>query len=515
HIRPGVWIDGNMHAVELTGSSVALAIAEDVLRLHLGAGQPTVPAAIADRLRQVLFYVLPRMSPDGAECVLTTGRIIRSVPRDDRPNRNQPRWRGGDVDGDGLALKMRVRDPAGDFVESTEFPGLMLARRIEDTGPFYRVFPEGFIDNYDGFTVPPPSMLTDTQTDLNRNFPFFWAPAHQQVGAGAFPGSEPESRAVLEFASRRPHIFAWLNLHTFGGVLIRPRGDQPDSRMDPADLALFRQIGAWSEEFTNYPTVSGFEDFTYQPDKPLHGDLSDYAYHQRGCIGYVVELWDLFTQIGITRPFKRFVDRYTQLTRDEIITMARWDRDHNQSRVVRPWRACTHPQLGAVEVGGLDPRIGLWNAPPERLGELCAQHSAAFLRVAALAPQLTVTTTVHTTGDSSRITAVINNLGYLPTYILSSARNLDFCEPLWAELSTVGCTLDDQAGARREIGHLDGWGRGLGGGSDALYYQASRGNSNARRLSFTVRGSGRVTLRVGSCRTGWVASEVSIPGRAG
>ena len=29
--RPAVWIDGNMHASEVCGSSVALAIAEDIL----------------------------------------------------------------------------------------------------------------------------------------------------------------------------------------------------------------------------------------------------------------------------------------------------------------------------------------------------------------------------------------------------------------------------------------------------------------------------------------------------
>jgi murein tripeptide amidase MpaA len=32
--RPGVWVDGNMHASELCGSSAALAIAEDAIRLH-------------------------------------------------------------------------------------------------------------------------------------------------------------------------------------------------------------------------------------------------------------------------------------------------------------------------------------------------------------------------------------------------------------------------------------------------------------------------------------------------
>src|SRR5258705_4426458 len=35
-IRPAIWVDGNMHATELCGSSVALAIAEDVIRIHQG-----------------------------------------------------------------------------------------------------------------------------------------------------------------------------------------------------------------------------------------------------------------------------------------------------------------------------------------------------------------------------------------------------------------------------------------------------------------------------------------------
>ena len=70
--RPAVWIDGNMHASEVCGTSVALAMAEDVLKLHGGAlsgvntiGGKPIPAHMADALREMLFYVVPRISPDG------------------------------------------------------------------------------------------------------------------------------------------------------------------------------------------------------------------------------------------------------------------------------------------------------------------------------------------------------------------------------------------------------------------------------------------------------------------
>ena len=403
-IRPAAWVDGNMHACELCGSSVALAIAEDVLRIH--RGEPLSGHELAEHVREhlkgVLFYVLPRMSPDGAESVLTTGRWVRSNLRDDRPHRTTPRFTTQDLDGDGLALLMRQRHESGDFVEDPEIPGLMVPRRLEDPGPYYRVFPEGIIEGWDGFHIPTPNFVAEYPIDLNRNFPWSWAPEPEQVGAGPFPGSEPESRAVIEFTSAAPHIFSWLNLHTFGGVYIRPLGDQPDTKMEDEDLALFRQIEQWGDELTGYPTVSGFEEFTYEPDKPLRGDLAEYAYHQRGCIGYVCELWDLFARIGAKRP-KRFVEHYTHLTLEDLRNLGRWDRDHNQSRVVRPWVPVEHSQLGAVEVGGIDPRVGMWNPPYELLPEICRSQAAMYLRVAALAPRLAMSgSTTATSGDVTR-----------------------------------------------------------------------------------------------------------------
>ena len=510
-LRPAVWVDGNMHAVELCGSAVALRIAEDMIALHSDPGATIhgLPSHVCDRLREVLFYVLPRMSPDGAECVLETGRYVRSLPRDKRKNREHAHWVTGDVDGDGLVMLMRVRDPAGEFVESSEVPNLMLPRRLEDPPPYYKIYPEGTIENFDGSAVPDPSYLSDNQTDLNRNFPFAWTPEHQQRGAGAHPMSEPESRAVVEFATEHPHLFAWLNLHTFGGVFIRPLGDKPDSKMDRQDLAVFRQIGAWAEELTGYPMVSGYEEFTYQPEVPIYGDLSEYAFHQRGCIAYVVELWDLFSRVGFERQ-KRFVDNYTHMTRDQMIALGRWDVEHNHSRVVRPWKPHPHAQLGPVEVGGVDPRFGMWNPPPEELDGVCESQSAAFLRVAALAPALRVETQSREVlgDDVTRVTFRVSNIGYLPTYILASAKQLDIAEPLYAEASGTGCELVENEPARKLIGHLEGWGRGLFDGSETLCHQRSRGNASTQRVTYTVRGRGKLTLRVGSCRVGWIEHVV-------
>jgi len=513
--RPSAWVDGNMHASELCGSSVALAIAEDILRMHLRTageqGVPNLSDTILARLRDVRFYVLPRMSPDGAEAVMTTGRYVRSIPRDERPARAHAYWRSEDVDGDGLALAMRVSDPGGEMVESPEFPGLLLPRTIDDPPPYYKIYPEGVIENFDGKNVPSPYFLSDNQTDLNRNFPYAWAHDAKQEGAGAFPLSEVESRAVVDFATQHPEIFLWLNLHTFGGVFIRPLGDKPDTKMNPSDLALYRQLGVWAEDLTGYPMVSGSEEFTYEPDTPLHGDLTDYAYYQRGAVAYVVELWDLFKQVGLERK-KRFVDNYTHLTRADMQAIAAWDRDKNEGRSILPWRKFVHPQLGDVEVGGIDPRIGLWNPPPSEMPKVCTTQAAHYLRTAALAPAVVVDA-IETSALSpglTRVTLTVANHGYLPTFILASAKELTHNEPLWADIGCEGCELAEPSLAHREIGHLDGWGRGLFDGSGALYYQQTRGTTGARTVSWVVRGRGALNVRVGSCRVGWTTRRIEI-----
>ena len=511
-VRPAVWVDGNLHAGELAGSSAALAIAEDALRLHLEPDAPLrdLPDHVRAHLRDVLFYVVPRISPDGAEAVLKTGRAIRSVPRDDRPHRQHPRWIQQDVDGDGLALSMRVVDPAGELVESAEVPGLLLPRRIEDKGPYYKVYPEGIIEHFDGHHIPDPAFTADNDPDLNRNFPWSWRPEPEQLGAGAYPTSEPESRAVVEAAVARPNIFAWLNLHTFGGVHIRPLGHDRDAVMDRGDLALFRQIEEWAEAYTGYPMVSGFEQFTYQPEKPLHGDLSDFAFHQRGCIAFVTELWDLFARLGIERK-PRFVQHYAELTREEMIRLARFDAEHNAGRALRPWRAFHHPQLGDVEIGGIDPRVGLWNPSYEALGETCDGQSALWLRVAAMAPRLVIgELSAESVGENiSRVTCRVENRGYLPTHITAEAAKLPWNEPIWADVQTDRCELITGP-AHLELGHLEGWGSGLHSGAGVPYFQRTRGNGSARTLSFTVRGHGVVRVRAGSCRAGTIEATLEL-----
>lgn len=522
--RPAVWVDANMHANEFVGTSVALAIAETILAVHLEHEAPralgtfesaalSLPMHVKRVVREGLFYVVPRVSPDGAEAVLRDGRYVRSVPRDARLARGAPRWVAHDLDGDGNALLLRKEDPTGEFVEHPSAPGVMVSRTLEDEGPFFKLWPEGLIEGFDGDTIPSPSFLSDNYPDLNRNFPFQWAAEPDQKGSGEYPGSEPESRAVLDAAARRPNVFVWLDLHSFGGCFIRPPGDVPDANLDAFDRAVYRQVGVWAESTTGYPMVSGHDEFLYEPGRPLHGALAEWAYSLRGALAYVCELWDLFARLDIPRP-KRFVDYYTSLTRDDVLRLAQWDAAKNAGRIFVPWRRVQHPQLGEVEVGGFDRRVGLFNPPYDELPAVCEAQAQLMTRVAALLPRLVISRVevAPLRENVTRVTVTIENHGYLPTYGMRGAVHRPFNEPLFAELRCDGCALEEPLRSRLAVGHLEGWGRGLGASEQAVFFQSSSGSTSSRAIRFTALGKGWVTVRVGSSRAGFVERRIGIGG---
>jgi hypothetical protein len=264
-------------------------------------------------------------------------------------------------------------------------------------------------------------------------------------------------------------------------------------------------------EHTGYPTVSGYDEFLYEPDKPLKGDVSEYAYNQRGALGYVIELWDLFKRAGMTRPPK-FVQYYDRFSQDDLVKLAWWDKDENEGRCFPAWKPFVHPQLGPVEIGGIDPRFGIWNPPFHELPALCTSQAQVFLRVATMAPRVRITRVDRQTlpGGLLRIDVRVENDGYLGTYGVPSAKALDFNEPLYATAIATRCELVDPGTAHQLLGHLDGWGHGLHTGANLPSYPGTRGSTNAAWASYLVRGAGVLEVTAGCARTGFVSTRVEV-----
>ncbi len=128
--------------------------------------------------------------------------------------------------------------------------------------------PEGTLTNFDGLQI---QVNRDREgLDLNRNFPAFWRQEHEQVGAGPYPTSEPEVRAMVDFIVKHPNIGAAVSFHTHSGVILRPMGTVADEHMTPEDLWMIKRLSDIGAKLTGYPAVSSFHDFKYHPKESHH-----------------------------------------------------------------------------------------------------------------------------------------------------------------------------------------------------------------------------------------------------
>lgn len=107
--KPGYYIDGNLHAGEVTGTACALYT---IWYLLTRFGSDEVVTRLVD---STSFYILPRLSPDGAEMYLTSPYFLRSSVRPYPFEEELDGLYTEDIDGNGLILQMRVPDPEGEW----------------------------------------------------------------------------------------------------------------------------------------------------------------------------------------------------------------------------------------------------------------------------------------------------------------------------------------------------------------------------------------------------------------
>jgi hypothetical protein len=500
-LRPAICVDGNMHSAELLGANAALCIAHSLIELHRGVGEisSSLPYPVRASALDGLYYIIPRVSPDGAEDVLSAGRISRSAPRRRRVRGEAAHWVRSDVNGDGKIRQIRLQHPGGELVPHPDYSHVLVPRTIHDEGPFFKVFPEGYIEAFDGRSIPFPHTLSDNDSDFNRNFPFDWI-SHRD-GAGNFPGWEPETRALIEFGVRSPHIFAWLNLHTFGGIFIRPPFSQSDHEVDREDLLVYEHAAALVAHYTGMPTVGAFEEMTPVATQPMTGTLAAWAYGERGCVAWAVELWDLFSAAGLPKRTPYFRN-YAIQERQDVGALVEWDVRENGGRIFAPWTSFSHAQLGDIEIGGIDPIRGLLNPPEKEIAPICDRLSSFAIALASLGPRLQTHFSVNPIAEKlTKIELVTSNSGYLPTYVSAASKNRPWNRGLQVRFKTSGCTLISGE-PLADAGHLRGWGRGPDEEGNAPFFQKSQGVHDVA-MAWIVEGSGQVEIEIGAPRLGW------------
>ena len=448
--KPAFWVDGNIHSTEVAASAANLHFLQTLVSRY--GKDPEVTRALDTRA----FYVCPRINPDGAEWALADNpRWIRSSTR---PYPFDEEEIEGlvveDVDGDGRILQMRIPDPNGLWKAHLQEPRLLVRRDPAETGgAYYRVLPEGRLDAYDGYTLR--VKKPRERLDLNRNFPASWRQEFEQVGAGPYPTSEPEVRAVVDFVVNHRNITGGTTFHTWSGVLLRPFEHQPDDEMHAEDLWHYKKMGAKGEALTGYPAISVYHEFRYHP-KSVIGGTFDWLYEHLGLYVWVVEIWSPMREAGIEKYL--YVDWFRDHPPADDLKLWRWSRDALGGLAHVAWRPFEHPQLGAVEIGGWNRFHAFSNPPLLLLERELARFPKWMLWQALTSPKMerVVAECEALSPDSWRVRLVVQNVGWLPSYVSKRALERKVVRGVIAEIALPpGAKL--LSGKRREhLGQLEG-----------------------------------------------------------
>lgn len=463
--KPAYWVDGNIHSVELSASSACLYLLDWLMK---GC---EIDADIRRCLDTRTFYICPRINPDGAEWALADRpKYVRSstrrYPWDEEPVEG---LLVEDIDGDGRILQMRVRDANGPWKPHPDHPKLMIRRDPTDPpgGEYYRVMPEGRLANYDGVTVQIAGVIGNAQgLDLNRNFPTGWRQEFEQLGAGPYPTSEPEVRAVVQFFIDHPNICGGTSIHTFSGVLLRPFGHLPDDKMPAEDLWTYQTVGRKGEELTGYPAISVWHEFQYYPNEYITGSF-DWIYEHLGMFEWTIEIWNPKKEAGIDN--KDWIHWFRDHPVDDDVKVMQWAERIAPGNGHLEWKPFAHPQLGDVQIGGWHRMAVFTNPPPALREKEIARFPKWLLWMNLISPKLEVRqieVTPHG-ADTWKVRLVVHNTGWLrrtsPRW-RSSASCCAACWPrslcpparCWSAASRGRCWANSRAGRTFTPGSASG-----------------------------------------------------------
>ena len=450
--KPAYFLNGHVHAGEVTGSMCAMYFLDHVLTCYKG------DPSLQKLLDTTTFYVVPRVSPDGAELYLTTPETLRSVNQMYPFDREMPGVQPKDLDGDGLIRKMLVPTPFGTWKKAEDDPRVIVRRGPDDVeGTFYNVFTEGLIEEYDGLNVQ--QAPAKYGVDLNRNFPIGWEPESKQQGAGSYPLCHIESRSLAEFVTAHKNICNTITFHTFSGIYLYPPGMFSKKLADADDMKLYEYINKIAKEETGFSTMNIKDDFLGDKDgRKTSGSFEDFLHFGRGIFAYTVETWDMGPRCGIPM---RFPDPFSsdEDLEDGVRKILKFMQENDiLSTCFMDWTPFEHPQLGTVEIGGADPKYFIQNPPPKFLPEEVEKHTRFILRHSRTLPHVEIDKVeIEPMGaDIYKVSAYVCNRGYLPTYVLHEYQNLKLDRPITVSLSCEGVEFLEGK-AIQQIGQLEGF----------------------------------------------------------
>ncbi len=330
---PAVLVTANMTGTTPLATEAALSLASRI-------------ASDASLTANQTWYIVPLGNPDAYARYFTKPLYTdpgNTTPFNDDTDDQTDEDGYNDLNGDGIITQMRVKSPDGTWVPVEGEPRLM--RRADGSKGekgIYKLYTEGIDDDGDGqYNEDGPG-----GTNVNINFPHLFKSFGKR--SGLYPGSAPESEALLKFAFAHPEIAMVMSFGSTNFLLAPPQGGRkgsldteniripqdmgkamgidvsrsytmaeimelvqpmmpPGMTADesmiasflglgavvnplPEDLAFYNEI---STDFKEYLKKKGVTEERFDPAQPEDGSFELWAYYHLGLPVFTMDIWGL------------------------------------------------------------------------------------------------------------------------------------------------------------------------------------------------------------------------------
>lgn len=463
---------------------------------------------------KLTWYILPIGNPDAYARFFTrplwsdpgNGRLFND-DTDDQTDEDGY----NDLDGNGIITRMRVKAHDGTWVPVEGEPRLMRkADAAKGERGIYKLYTEGIDDDGDGqYNEDVPG-----GTNINNNFPHLFKKFGRR--SGLYPGSEPESEALLRFAFSHPEIAMVIAFGQTNYLLSPPKGGRKGS-IDTGSIRIPREMGASlgidvsrtytlaevielvqpmlppgmtadesmiasflglgevvnpmpddmifyneiSSDYKEYLKKKGITAERLDPAQPEEGSFELWAYYHLGVPVFTIDFW------GLPKPTEEKKENQGDEKKNDTVKADQQKGDPKEvaqlafsdkwldGRGFTPWKSYKHPTLGEVEIGGFTPFSD--NTPPENMIDSLLDLQLPYIpELVKRLPRLAIAEvkTTEKGGGVYQLEAWVTNEGYLSFPIAMGKRNK---VPAPAILTLEGDGIEILSGKKRTpIGEVGG-----------------------------------------------------------
>ncbi len=426
--------------------------------------------------KDLTWYILAAGNPDGAaryfaKPTYTSGRNEsgRNDDMDDAADEDGPE----DLDGNGIITELRVKDPADEWIPVAADPRLMKrADPVKGEKGSYKLYVEGIDNDGDGqYNEDGPG-----GTDISITFPHLFHPFTPK--GGDWPGSEPETYAIMKFIMGHPEIAMTFTLGASNMCLQPPAGGRqgavdlsrikiperyakamgvdpnatysiqevmdmvrslvpPGTEVTEAMVSSMLGLGAvvnpldedlkyykeLSDRYKNFLKENRLDGKRLDPAQPKDGSFELWSYYQLGVPTFSMDFWtppeiaeEKADQPPLPKPAGDGDPKMKALLAFSDKTL--------QGKSFVPWTPFKHPTLGEVDIGGAVP-YAFTTPPPDMIKGLVEGQAPWIFKLAAKLPRMKILKTEVTPKGAGiyEVAAWIQNSGELPFPTAMGKRN--------------------------------------------------------------------------------------------